>query len=359
MAVIERIFIAVMNKSSQSVVFHFIFSFLDPYETIFTDFLMKSAEDTYKNAKAIMSPDDLRLRMIRSALFTWILKIVGVIPKEEDAPEVNAILEKFASHAPFQDLYRLMLKSKEEELNRAEWTEYRQAIPDCATLLLQNGAQATVSTIAQLGMEWAKDIKFDWEIIDESTPMSEGQFVQLWRECDQVTLAGNQLQLGRPSMSKATENPFVDQLRLSPYVRFLENGWPYFMLREVMRSTTGLEVVCSMQFYGGQLTPEVSTALDDKSRAVTRLWQEKTRLLYLSLKKEPEGLAYPILLNVAGQSETELASRTSRIYLFNVSVVIDPIIELVEKGIPRVDQIGIATPYACQITNVSRPLSPA
>ena len=72
--------------------------------------------------------------------------------------------------------------------------------------------------------------------------------------------------------------------------------------------------------------------------------------LALPLKKEPEGLAYPILLNIAGQSGTELAGGTSRINLFNASVVMDHVTWIVEKGIARVDQIGIATPYAGQIT---------
>lgn len=55
----------------------------------------------------------------------------------------------------------------------------------------------------------------------------------------------------------------VDQLRYSPYVRFIENNWPYFILREVMRSTAGLEVLFSEFFYRGQLTPAEGTALNN------------------------------------------------------------------------------------------------
>ena len=46
---------------------------------------------------------------------------------------------------------------------------------------------------------------------------------------------------------------------------------------------------------------------------MTRLWQEKTRSLYTSMKQEFEGLAFPICLNVAGQSESELSGGTSKI----------------------------------------------
>lgn len=72
-------------------------------------------------------------------------------------------------------------------------------------------------------MEWAMDIKFDWRIIDESTVMSEGQFVQLWRECDLVILVGDQQQLGRPSMSKATQRisaRLEATLRSNPNIRW-------------------------------------------------------------------------------------------------------------------------------------------
>ncbi len=37
---------------------------------------------TYHNAKAIMSPDDPRMKMIQSALFTWILKIVDFLSRD-------------------------------------------------------------------------------------------------------------------------------------------------------------------------------------------------------------------------------------------------------------------------------------
>ena len=47
----------------------------------------------------------------------------------------------------------------------------------------------------------------------------------------------------------------VDQLWYLPYVRIIENNWRYFIMREVMRSTAGLEVLFSELFYRVQLTP--------------------------------------------------------------------------------------------------------
>ena len=124
-------------------------------------------------------------------------------------------------------------------------------------------------------------------------------------------------------MSKANENPFVDQLRYSPYVRFIENNWPYFLLSEVMRSTAGLEVLCSKLFYRGQLKPGEGTTID--TRPMTRVWQEKTRQAYPSLKEAPQGLAYPVFINVPSQSEIEIGG-SSYINRANASVVIEHIV---------------------------------
>ncbi len=115
-----------------------------------------------------------------------------------------------------------------------------------------------------------------------------------------------------------------------------------------MRSTASLEAVSSELFYRGELKPGFRTALDDETRAMTRLWQEKTRSLYPSLKQEPEGLAYPILLNVEAESQAGTTGGTSRLNLFHISAVIDHVIWVVENGIARTDQIGIAMPYAGQ-----------
>ncbi len=312
-------------------------------ETLFTDILMRSTEDTYNNAKAIMSWDDTRMRKIQSALFTWILKIIDFLPKDEDATEVNAILRRLSATTPFIELRFLMHKSRQQKLNSAEWTKYGNFIAVCAVMFVTEAARATVCTIAQLGMEWAKGIKFDWTIVDEATVITEAQFVQVWGESDLIILVGDQQSLRRSVMSTAKDNPFADQGRYSPLMRFIENGWPYFMLREVVRSTAGLEALCSELFYRGQLKLGFATALSDETRAMTRIWQEKTRSLYPSLSKEPEGLAYPVFLNVVGaKSQAETRGGRSRLNVFNISAVMDHVVWLVEKGIARTDQIGIA-----------------
>ena len=179
--------------------------------------------------------------------------------------------------------------------------------------------------------------------------MNEAQLVQIWRDYATILLIGDEAQLGPTWNTEPKENPFVLQYRLTPYVRFVENNWPHAMLREVMRMTAGLEVVCSELFYFGQLKPGTSTGLDHPTRAISRLWQEKMHLRYLSLMPEPPGLIYPVCLNITAQSEQEIPGGTSRINLYNVSAVVDHVIWIVESGTAQPHQIGIATPYAAQV----------
>lgn len=112
--------------------------------------------------------------------------------------------------------------------------------------------------------------------------------------------------------------------------------------------TAGLEVICSVLFYRGQLKPGAGTTLDDETREMTRRWQAETRSVHPSLVPEPHGQAYPILINIAGESEPEALGGTSHINMYNVSFVMDHIVWLVETGIAQTDQIDIATPYAAQ-----------
>ena len=67
-------------------------------------------------------------------------------------------------------------------------------------------------------------------------------------------------------LSKPVENPFVKQLALSPYVRFvennwIENNWAFAMLIEVIRSTPRAEEDSSESFHFGKLKPGKGTEL--------------------------------------------------------------------------------------------------
>ena len=289
------------------------------------------------------------MKMIDSALWTYILKVLGMIDKDKDAKVVNGILEDLSSKTIWTDFRGLLMKSKRRILNEKEWKDFGKLIESCARMFLKDAAHATVCTVAQLTNEWAKDVKYDWVVVDEGTRISEAQMVQVWRTGSTLILIGDQTQLGPTTLSKPKENPFTRQLQVSPYERLVDNNHPFFLLLEVMRSTAGLEIICSDLFYSRHLKPYASAALQHDTRAMSRLWKEKMALLYPALKPEPAHLVYPVFLNITAQSEAEPAGGTSRVNKYNLSQVVSHMIWVVENKLASPEQIGIATAYAGQV----------
>ena len=120
------------------------------------------------------------------------------------------------------------------------------------------------------------------------------------------------------------------------------------MLREVMRSTTGLEAMCSDLFYSNKLKPGIRTSLKD--RPLSTVWQKEIHLKYPTLRAEPSDLVYPVFLGISSESKTETIGGTSRINSVNLAVVIDHLLWIVcEVEIAKPGQIGIASPYAGQV----------
>ena len=140
---------------------------------------------------------DPRMKMIDSALWTYILKVLNKLPRDEDADKVNAIFQKLSQKPDWKELRALVLKSEEQELNQAEWSQYGKLIEKCAIMILAEGADAVVCMIAQFANGWSKDIKFDWMIIDQGTKTTEAQLVQIWRDSvELLMMIGDHAQLG-------------------------------------------------------------------------------------------------------------------------------------------------------------------
>ena len=315
----------------------------------FNDLMMKTALETYQKAYKIMNPEDPRMKEIESALWTWLLKIIYMIDNARDSPDVTSKLHHLAKQEPFKQLRGMVYKAQVQELNAKEWTQYGKLIEDCSNMFIRQTADAIVCTTAQLASPWSKDVKFAQIITDEGTVMNEPQHNQSWRGASNFLFIGDQAQLGVTTLSKPKENPFSPQLKHPPYVRYVENNWPYAMLLEVMRMTTGLEALCSDIFYDGQLKPGPGTAIDHPSRQMSRVWRAQIRDRYPTLTNEPEGLTYPILLNITSDSEPESACGTSLVNKFNVSAATEHICWAIKAGIVKADQIGVATPYAAQV----------
>lgn len=116
-----------------------------------------------------------------------------------------------------------------------------------------------------------------------------------------------------------------------------------------MRSTKGLELLCSELFYDNQLKPGLGTNLDDPIRALSRTWLKKIGLLYPSLMPCPVGLAYPVFIYITSDSAPETDRGTIRVNRYNISMVIDHVIWILESEIATTADIGISTPYAAQV----------
>lgn len=316
----------------------------------FNDVLIKTAQDRYGKASQYMHPEDPRMKMIRSALWTWMSKVLGFIKMDKESPEVKRSLEQLRKMKEWQELRDIMVKAKGQELNSTERTQYGNLIEACGSSFVKDAARAVICTVAQFANEWSQDTTFDLFIIDEGTTITDAQFTQIWRGDATVIFIGDHAQLWNVTQSKPKDNPFVSQYAFPPYVRFIESGWPYARLVEVMRMTNGLELICSELFYEGQLVPGTSTSLSHESRKMSRTWHEKISERYPSLKQEPEGSVYPVFFNIPSASVQEKFGGTSRVNLYNVSAVVDHIIWVVESGIAMPYQIGIVTPYAGQVS---------
>ena len=241
-----------------------------------------------------------------------VLKVLGFIRDENESQAVAHTLKRMSQKECFTGLRDLMVKSQKHFLNNAERRLYKNLVEECAALIVKEAADATVCTFAQLANDWSKGVKFDWIIVDEATTMNDAQMIQAWRDSELVIEIGDHTQLGPTTLSKPNENPFVDQIGYSPFHRFIENGYPYLMLKEVMRSTKGLEAMCSDLWYQGMLEPGQNTSLAD--RPLSTAWHQAMRKRYPSLKIEPQGLVYPVFFNIATKSVSEITGGISRVY---------------------------------------------
>lgn len=192
----------------------------------FNDHMLKTAQEIYEKVSKYMNPEDPRMKMIRSALWTWLSKVMGFIKMDKESPQVKRAIEELGKMTEFRELREMMLKCKVQELNNAERRKYGQLIEQCGSIFVKDGARAVVCTIAQFANEWSKDTTFDLFIIDEGTTVTDAQFAQIWRGDSTVIYIGDQAQL-------------------------------YNDL-----------------FYEGQLIPGVFTALSHPSRKMSMFWRE-------------------------------------------------------------------------------------
>lgn len=80
------------------------------------------------------------------------------------------------------------------EKNCKSQIEPRRSMPGRITtrgVFVTEGTRTTDFTMAQLAAGWSKGFKFDSLVIDKETAMTEGQFVQIWREAELAIMVGD------------------------------------------------------------------------------------------------------------------------------------------------------------------------
>ena len=105
--------------------------------------MLTAAEENYENAKATMHPEDPRMKTRESALWTWVLKVLGMIEKLGTSPKVKLLLEQLGEKAPWKQLHGLLLKPKKQELNNAEWTSYGNLHEECGSMFVNTRFRRT------------------------------------------------------------------------------------------------------------------------------------------------------------------------------------------------------------------------
>ena len=73
----------------------------------------------------MLNPEDPRMKEIESALWTWLLRVISMMDKVKDSPEVNTKLDYLAKQDLFKQLREMVRKAQVQELNAKEWIIYR------------------------------------------------------------------------------------------------------------------------------------------------------------------------------------------------------------------------------------------
>ena len=118
------------------------------------------------------------MKLFQTALWTFMCKVLGLNPKDDETNEVKILLERSYINDAWNELNDFIAKSKVQLLNNKKWASYNKVVGQCCQMFIDDVTQIVICTIAQLQNEWVEEVKFDMIIGDEGTKMSEAQLVQ-------------------------------------------------------------------------------------------------------------------------------------------------------------------------------------
>lgn len=291
----------------------------------------------YKNLEALKRPQDPSMTNTDCSLFTWMLKLAGVIKSD--------FTEKGDRWETSKTTYET---SKVQELNDSEWDTYKGEMLALGNKVLEK-ANAVLCTPLELCLDMAKGVHWALGVIDEGTNLTEAESLMVCRASDNILIFGDLKQQRPSTFASEAENPFGLQLKMSMFERLYKGSRPFHTLKEIMRATTGLEQLTSDLFYDSQLVSGPRTELDHASRAMAVKWREYISKRYPSLKNAPQGLTYPMLVNVVGGLSQAEIDGTSRFNLAFIAAAIQEIKAAFNAGVEMFSDVGICTLYSAQV----------
>ncbi|KAL8685779.1 MAG: hypothetical protein Q9218_007551, partial [Villophora microphyllina] len=283
--------------------------------------ILRAYEGIYKNRFQIMSSNDPRMVLLEQALWTKMLHFTGIIPGRQESELI-----------PWATFQRIVPEEQETVFNAAILASAREVVLN---------ADLVVCTIAQLGSDLLKEMKWDLAIINEASVPIVCECVQVAQKAAKVLMVEDPNQLGPVVLSTKENNDFKHSLEQSLFKRLIACGFPYHTLKETMRATAGLKEPPNDLFYGGKLVDGSGTSLEDRPRTVK--WLDFMHSTYPTLKISLTGLAYP------SNSHKEIGGGTSRWNPSNIACAVDHIRGIIKAEVFAEEDIGIITPYSAQV----------
>ncbi|KAL8630960.1 hypothetical protein Q9189_003307 [Teloschistes chrysophthalmus] len=297
--------------------------------------MLRTYQSLYQQRDQADAPDGFRRVLLDNALWTKLLQYAVTLPGGQTTDPVTQTY--------FPEYY---IDSQNQLLEKAGKCTFNMLVEIMAGLVVRD-SDVVVCTTAQLGFSWMEKQRYHLAIADDASMPTAFECLQVVTKADSVIMSGDIQQHAPSIISPRYLNVFKAELAYPPLKRLIECNYGYYLLRESMRMTAGLKNLVDDVFYKGEFIDGPGTSLTDRPRTVA--WLKLMEHTFPSLRKSPEGLAYPVLFNAWTTSKPEPGRGTSRWNPENIACAISYIRLLVNAKVFPLSDIGIITPFAAQV----------
>ena len=308
--------------------------------------LMKVAERWHKDLDLITNVPDRRMQKLDFAIFTWMLKLAGII----ESPFNNS--QRWTT-------FRLLWNSNQSEsLGEEDWKMLKEEIKVLMDEVIAR-ADVVVTTPVQLAGDLFKKKKFRLVINDEASVSRLVETLLGWKGVESFISIGDPKQMTTTVMSNRDTNPFHKIIADVLLPRWKALGMKTFTLTQQSRMTTGLIDLVSDCFYDGKLGdgPGTTLAQNASSQKFLAFFNSTAIGEIMHETAAPEGKIHPVFLHVHRSVCDQEPNGTSRFNINQAHVVLDLLVKMYKSmpGIP-LSEYGIATPYRAQCKIIQRAL---